>query len=83
MDLELLRKIRLERGVKQKDIGDALHFKSKSGYCSLETGVRPIRLDQAIIVANCLSMNGKEFLTVFCPELNSQNKNTIRSGREK
>lgn len=68
MNLELLRNIRIARKVRQAEIAFALGYKSKSAYCSMETGVHGIRADQIPVIAKCLSMTDEEKLAVFFPD---------------
>ena len=52
---EKLRKKRLEKDIKVKDICEALNLKTESAYYKKETGNVPFTLEEGKIIANLLS----------------------------
>lgn len=67
-NLELLRQIRKDRGKTQGDVAEALGYKSKSCYCSMEIGLYTIDTGTANKIANFLNMTDLEKLAVFFPD---------------
>lgn len=68
MNLELLREIRISKKVTQTEMGAYLGYKSKSGYCNLETGVAKISTETANKIAAKLEMTNEQKLAVFLPD---------------
>lgn len=66
-NLELLRDIRRSKGRTQQDVGEALGYKSKSTYCSMELGTYAIDVGVADKIAQYLEMTDQEILAVFFP----------------
>lgn len=68
MNHELLRDIRVEKGVTQEEMAKCLGYKSKSTYCNIELGVTKTSTDVANKIAARLGMNTKQKISVFLPE---------------
>lgn len=68
MNLELLKEIRVKKGVTQEEMAKCLGYKSKSAYCNLELGVTKVNTDVANEIAARLGMTQKEKLSVFLPD---------------
>lgn len=65
MNHELLRDIRVEKGVTQEEMAKCLGYKSKSTYCNIELGVTKVSTDVANKIAARLGMNTKQKISVF------------------
>ncbi|WP_379701981.1 helix-turn-helix domain-containing protein [Mediterraneibacter gnavus] len=67
-NLELLREIRKSRGKTQAEVAEAIGYKSKSCYCSMEVGLYAIDTGTANKIADFLNMTDLEKLAVFFPD---------------
>lgn len=71
---EIIRSIRLSRGITATFMSNQLGYKAVSSYLRLEKGESPISLDQANVIAELLAVNVIEFFN----EKNCANRKTQR-----
>lgn len=65
LNRKLLKEIRLQRGKTQEEMAAAIGYKSKSAYCSIETGVNGVSTETAAKIATVLDMSDSEKVLVF------------------
>ncbi len=56
VDLEKIKRLRLEKGLTQKKMADYLGYESDVSYMRLEKGARQIRADQIALIAEVLGV---------------------------
>lgn len=55
-----LRKIRLERGIKARELAEKIGLKTEAAYYKKETGIVPFTLEESKIIANILKLSIEE-----------------------
>lgn len=62
IDLDKIKKIRLQNNMTQTYISEKLGYKSASGYSNIENGRRELSFENAIKIAGILGVNINDFL---------------------
>jgi len=63
VDLEKIKRLRLEKGLTQKKMADYLGYESDVSYMRLEKGARQIRADQIALIAEVLGVPLEDLFT--------------------
>lgn len=73
-----LKKIRVVRGLTQKEMADILGYHTPSAYRKLETGEQQLRVDQAVKLAKKLDVP----ISFFIPESYSLSNKCVKDEKE-